>query len=137
VGPEAERYARALERTAGTGEFSIRILDATPPTPEAPEPGATTGTEYLRAAAARERARRAAATLGAAVADELRATLGELVRDARVDPIAEPPGLAAATHLVRRQDEDAYRAALDRFAAERVELRFVRTGPWPPWSFTA
>ena len=133
--PNLERYAGALERTAGTGEFSVRIQDPALPIPGAPPTG--TGTEYLRAAAARERARREASTRGVEVAAELRGALGGLVIDERVDPLAEPRWLAVATHLVRRRDEEEYRAAADRFAALHGALRFVRTGPWPPWSFTA
>jgi hypothetical protein len=60
-----------------------------------------------------------------------------LVRQDRVDPLPELPGLAVATHLVRRRDEEEYGAAVDRFAAAHGTLRFARTGPWPPWSFTA
>ena len=74
---------------------------------------------------------------GMELARELRDALGELVRQDRVDPLPELPGLAVATHLVPRQDEVEYGAAVDRFAAAHGTLRFARTGPWPPWSFTA
>ena len=133
--PHLERYTAALERTAGTGEFSVRIQDPGLAVPEAAAAGS--GTAYLRGIAARERARRDATSRGMEVAAEMRGALGGLVIDERVDPLTEPQWLAAATHLVRRRDEEEYRAAADRFAALHGELRFVRTGPWPPWSFTA
>jgi hypothetical protein len=135
LAPGLEGHAQALERVAGAGEFSVRILDpeaiakGTPATP-------ASGTEYLRAAAARERERAEAGRRGGGIAGELREALGPLVLGERVDGVPEPPGLAVATHLVRRSEERAYGTAVDRFAAEHRALRFVRTGPWPPWSFT-
>jgi hypothetical protein len=138
LAPQAERLARALERTAGSGEFSVRIMDAAPGiAPAEPPRGGTSGTEYLRAAAARERARSEATERGTRVAGEMASALGALVADARVDALPEPPGLAVATHLVRRRDEEDYRAAAERFATAHDMLRFVTTGPWPPWSFTS
>jgi hypothetical protein len=136
LAPGLERYARDLERVAGTGEFSVRILEPGPvPAGTAATP--SSGTAYLRAAAARERARAEAARRGAEVAGELREALGGLVLEERVDELPDPPGLAVATHLVRRSEEREYEGAVDRFAAAHRPLRFPRTGPWPPWSFTA
>jgi hypothetical protein len=136
LAPGLERYARNLERLAGTGEFSVRILEPEPvPTGTAEAP--STGTAYLRAAAARERARAEAARRGVQVARELREALGRLVLEDRVDEPPDPPGLAVATHLVRRSEEHEYELAVERFAAAHPTLRLPRTGPWPPWSFTA
>ena len=135
--PAAERYARTLERVAGAGEFSVRILDRDEVAAREPEPTPTGGAAYLRAAAARQRARAEAEGRGAEMAQELREALGTLVLDGRVDGLPEAPGLAVATHLVRRSEERAYAAAVDRFATAHPVLRFVRTGPWPAWSFTS
>jgi hypothetical protein len=135
VRPEVEAYAAALERVRGTGEFSIRILD---PAASEPEAGgaAGSGTEYLRAAAERTRHRAALDARGREVAGELRAALGGLVRDERVAPFPAPHGLAEVAHLVERTSEDEYGRKVEAFAATRPELRFVRTGPWPAWTFT-
>jgi hypothetical protein len=136
LAPGLERYARDLERLAGAGEFSVHILE-----PESVPKGTAeipaSGTAYLRAAAARERARAEAGERGAEVAGRLKKALGRLVLDERVDGLADPPGLAVATHLVRRSEEREYEMAVDRFTAAHPTLRFPRTGPWPPWSFTA
>lgn len=135
VDPKVATYAEALERVRGAGEFSVRIVD--PALEEPPEPEAGSGTEYLRAAAARARHRSAAEARGREIAADLGRALGPLVRAERVDPAPGPHGLAAVSHLVARAAEAEYGAAVDRFAATRPDLRFLRTGPWPAWSFTA
>ena len=136
VAPKVEEYGRALERVRGGAEFSVRVVD--PTTAEVEEPPATSsGTEYLRFAAARARRRREAEARGKAVAEELRGALGGLVRDERVDAPDLQQELARIAHLVARADADAYEEAMDRFAVEHPELRFLRTGPWPAWSFAA
>lgn len=134
--PEAERYRRALERARGAAEFSVRLVDPATGLPgeEAPT---RSGTEYLRAAAARGRARAEAVRRGERVAAELAEALAGLLLGERVDPAPEGPALVTIAHLVRRPDEARYAEAVGRFAAARPELRFLRTGPWPVWSFTS
>lgn len=135
VEPKLGVWAEALERVRGAGEFSVRLLDPALQEPVLPE--ATSGTEYLRAAAARARHRAAVEARGREAAQELARALGGLVKDERVDPVSTPHGLATVAHLVDRTREGEYEAAVDRFAAGRPELRLLRTGPWPAWSFTA
>jgi hypothetical protein len=136
VRPKVEAYVASLERVRGAGEFSVRILD-----PAAREPAAAgtagSGTEYLRAAAERSRHRAALDARGRELASELRAALGGLVKDERVDPFPAPQGLAEVAHLVERTREEEYEGRMDAFAATRPELRFLRTGPWPAWTFAA
>jgi hypothetical protein len=38
---------------------------------------------------------------------------------------------------VERSSEGAYVRTADEYARARPELRFLRTGPWPAWSFSA
>jgi hypothetical protein len=58
------------------------------------------------------------------------------VKEERVDPFPSPHGLAAASHLVARERAPEYEEGVERFVAARTELRFLRTGPWPAWSFS-
>jgi hypothetical protein len=67
----------------------------------------------------------------------MRQALGALVLDERVEPLSSPHGLATVAHLVDRDRESEYEAAVDRFAGSAPGVRFLRTGPWPAWSFTA
>jgi hypothetical protein len=135
VRPKVAAYAAALEHVRGAGEFSIRILD---PAVREPETGGTegSGTAYLRAAAERARHRSDLDTRGREVAGELRAALGTLVKDERTEPLHSPHGLAEVAHLVERTSERDYERAAVAFAEGRPELRFLRTGPWPAWTFT-
>ena len=135
MGAKVDSYVAALERVRGAGEFSVRILDPAARAPE-PEGGAVSGTEYLRAAAERARRRSALDERGRAEAGKLREALPGLVKDERVEPFASPHGLTTVTHLVARAAEDEYERAADAYAASRPELRFLRTGPWPAWTFT-
>jgi hypothetical protein len=137
VGPKVDAYERALERVRGAAEFSIRVLDPALEADPQERPASGSGTDYLRAAAARARRRSEADARGRAVAAELGSALGALVREERLDPADTPHGLVGVAHLVARADERAYEQVADRFAAERPGLRFLRTGPWPAWSFTA
>ncbi len=41
----------------------------------------------------------------------------------------------AAAHLVARTNLERYRGELNRARAERPELHFLISGPWPPYSF--
>jgi hypothetical protein len=41
-----------------------------------------------------------------------------------------------AAHLVERERVVAYRERLRSLGAERVGLRFLTSGPWPPYSFS-
>ncbi len=44
-------------------------------------------------------------------------------------------GLVSVAHLVERGAEREYRVALEVLRHERPDLRFLVTGPWPPYSF--
>jgi hypothetical protein len=137
VEPKVGEYESALTRVAGTGEFSIRILD--PALAEAAGPEASTatrGTAYLRAALERTRARARAEARGRSVAAQLREALGSLIREERIEPLPSPHGLVTVAHLIARERETEYEAAAARFVESAPDLRFLRTGPWPPWSFT-
>jgi len=60
--------------------------------------------------------------------------LGSIVRQERIDALPSRHGLVSLAHLVERRAEREYRAGVDRVRGERPELRFLLTGPWPPYS---
>ena len=136
VEPRVDAYLAALDRVRDAGEFSIRIVEPGRVEPGPAEAGGS-GTAYLKAAAERARRRAEDEKRGRRVAGQLAERLSGLLKGERVDPLPTAHGLATVAHLVARAREEEYRAAVDAFAAERPDLRLLRTGPWPAWSFTA
>ncbi len=131
-------YLEALERVAGAVEFGVRVLDPAreaAPAPAAAGPGA--GTAYLRALAERAAAERAVDARGQEIAANLRAVLGAIIRQERIDALPTRHGVVSVAHLVARRAEAEYRAGVERVRRDRPELRFLVTGPWPPYSFAA
>jgi hypothetical protein len=66
----------------------------------------------------------------------LREKLGDLIKEEKisVNP-AETVILAKADHLIERVDVQEYRTKMARAVEERPEVRFMVSGPWPPYSF--
>lgn len=66
----------------------------------------------------------------------LRETLGNLIKE---EKIALTPSqtviLARADHLIERVNVPEYRTKMAQAVAERPEIRFMVSGPWPPYSF--
>ena len=58
------------------------------------------------------------------------------VREARGGLRPAGPLVFAAAHLVERARLEEYRARLRSALAERGELHFLTSGPWPPYSFS-
>lgn len=128
-----ERLTRGLERVRGAVEFGVRVLDPGA-TEEERAPDRSSGRAYMEGLARREEVAEASRRRGAQVAAALRTSLGELVRDQRVRPGGRD-GLVAIVHLVARHDTGGYSTAVDTFAHRQPDLRFVRSGPWPPYGF--
>jgi len=70
------------------------------------------------------------------VAAWLASRVSELVREssARVRP--SEALFVRASHLVERARLEAYRARVRELTAERADLHFLASGPWPPYSFS-
>lgn len=127
-----DRLARALERVADAAELGVRVLGPESPAPDPPD--RTTGRAYLEGLARREETLEQSRRQGARVAAELHAFLGPLVRAQVVRP-GGTSGLVAISHLVARHDTGAYRDQLHTFTDRYPDLRFVVSGPWPPYGF--
>lgn len=135
IADRAAQYHAALERVAGAVEYGLRVVD---PAARAPVPGPEareSGTSYLRALAERETRERAALARGRELADGIAALLGSLVRQQRVEPPGPGRGLLGMAHLVAVRDRDAYRAGVEEARRRWPSLRFLTSGPWPPYSF--
>ena len=128
-GPRADQFKDMIARFAGALEFGLRILDPS----HLPEPDpvpATSGTAYLAAIQERLKAQAPAKTLQAQVS----AALARHVRAERIDP-EQAPGLLSLSHLVANVQTEAYQEAVRDLRAALPELRFLASGPWPPYSF--
>jgi hypothetical protein len=70
------------------------------------------------------------------VAAWLASRVSELVREssARVSP--SEALFVRASHLVERARLEAYRSRVRELTAERADLHFLASGPWPPYSFS-
>ena len=61
--------------------------------------------------------------------------LGGAVRETRIETNLTNQLIVSAAHLVERGAVDSYRRTVQEGRAERPELKFLISGPWPPYSF--
>lgn len=135
-------HEAALSLIAGCDEYGIRAADPTGRL-AAPMAEATAvtrhvdgpGAEYLRKRAQEIAGRESLPPEGDRLAALLASTLGESVRETRLEPLATDHGLFSATHLVARHDSSGYQDRLSAFRADHPELKFLVSGPWPPYTF--
>jgi len=120
-----------LDHVAGALEHAVRVVD---PAHQAAVLDRASGTAYMEGLALRARADEVDRDRGLSVAEALRAWLGSLVRDARVRP-GGGGTLVSIAYLVDRHDTGNYGARIREYQAERPDLRFLFTGPWPPYGF--
>lgn len=123
-----------LARVADALEMGVRVIDPAHVGEDTP-PDRSTGRAYLEALARREGAAKEARTRGEALARALTEALDGLVRATRIRPLGGAEGLVAVAYLVGRHDIGSYRAAADHFAARHERVRFLFSGPWPPYGF--
>jgi hypothetical protein len=130
----AERHGQIgsrLDTLDGTLEYGVRVID--PRHQDAPRDRGS-GRAYIESLARRAHGDQVDQQRGRDVAAALRSRLGPLVRDEQVRMVGGGT-LAAIAHLVRRHDTGEYMRRVRNFPAECPELRFVFTGPWPPYGF--
>lgn len=142
-------FTGALERVSAKTEWGVKVYLAPLPS-EAPEPvaggtlAAGSGTAYLlrrrRRLSAAENARRAAA----ASAEDIHATLAGLASAAQLRPPhgaqlsgRSIPMILNAAYLVPDDRAGDFGTAAGHLAARHPAVTIERTGPWPPYTFTA
>lgn len=129
-------YVAALRTLENTVEFGLRVLDpgldlATP----ADVPAGSSGTAYMHALAGRAAGERQVEVRGREIASRISAVLGSIVRQERIEALPSRHGLVSIAHLVERGCDAEYRSGMDAVRREYPGLRFLLTGPWPPYSF--
>jgi hypothetical protein len=66
----------------------------------------------------------------------LREKLGNLIKDEKISfTPSQTVIMARADHLIERADVQEYRKKMAKAVDERPEVRFMVSGPWPPYSF--
>ena len=138
VSERAGWYAAALDRFAGCLEFGIRVLDPDQqPARNLPTPAGTTGRQYMAALREQHRARESAEPALAELRERIHERFAALVRAEQFETPETTHGKTAVVHLVEQANFDAYRAVVQELRAEFTSLRFLSSGPWPPYSFAA
>ena len=61
--------------------------------------------------------------------------VGQVVKETRINTDVKGKLILSVAHLVERGVVEEYRARLKEIRAERPELHFLVSGPWPPYSF--
>ena len=139
MGARAAGLRAALARVRDCVEMSVKLMrETTAEAPAAPPADAGTapaGTAFLlakrRELLGEERERRRAEELAA----WLERRTSDLARESEVRVCPSESIVVRAAHLVVRARLADYRERLRALRAERPDLRFLNSGPWPPYSF--
>jgi hypothetical protein len=139
IAPKADAWLRSLEAWAGALEFGVRVLDPARDRPARTVHAAamSSGREYLEALARVRTEERDGVRHAEEVAALVRGRVGGLTIADTVAPLATAHGIASIAHLVRRGSFAEYHERMAAVRAEQSGLRFVLSGPWPPYSFAA
>lgn len=127
------KLAGGLERVRNALEFGVRVFD--PARREPTPPDRSSGRAYMEGLARREEETERSHRRAAELAAEMRAFLGPAIREQAVRP-GGSGALVSIAHLVERHDTGTYSTRLRTFSIGRPDLRFVSSGPWPPYGFT-
>jgi hypothetical protein len=138
IAERAEWYVSTLDRFAGCLEFGIRVLDPDQQSARnLPTPAGTTGRQYMAALREQYRARESAEPALAELRERIHERFASIARAEQFETPETTHGKTAVVHLVEHANFDAYRAAVQKLRAEFTSLRFLSSGPWPPYSFAA
>jgi hypothetical protein len=136
VGARSSEWIELLGRFAGRAEYGIRVARAQADTARDVHPaGAESGTAYMAALARRQADETGRRAEGERIGRLIRERAGALIADARLEAAAGTQGIVSLAHMVAWNDADAYHALLQNIRSEMTDLRFLYTGPWPPYSF--
>ena len=142
---EPELRAR-LERVRGCVEMGVKVIwrgeneraeEAGAQTATDAAPSVGVGAAFLEAKRRALLGDEAARARAKEIADWLAAQLADVVRETSLRPQTAGAIVCAAAHLVERGRLADYRARLKVAFAARPALRFLTSGPWPPYSFSA
>ncbi len=134
-------WMASLDRVRGRAELSVRVLwdgDDEPPLAPFAHDGQShpeSGRSYLMARLEQERQARLRQHKAEKVAAELHTTLAHLAADSIYQVLITPRMLLTAAYLVERTQMTAFQHELEALRVAHPALRFLCTGPWPPYNF--
>ena len=131
----------ALAKVDGAVEMTVRMLVPAVVEDEggsdAPAAGgAARGRRYLERLAALQREERNVLANAAIIRERVSSAVGELVRAQSFASAGAGSSLVTLSHLVPRENIEAYRGALQTLRREDPALAIMVSGPWAPYSFT-
>jgi|SRR5579884_1148208 len=115
-----------LSRVRNCVEMGLKVMVPAPDTTKA-----RTGTEFLEA-------KRRVQDLKREVAGWVKGRVAATVRETEIT-LMQGTGMPIVriAHLVPRDRLFDYKSHIDRALQERTEYHFLRSGPWPPYSFVS
>lgn len=127
-----------LAHMRGGVEMNVRLIHsiAAADTSQEPENAGRPGTAFLLEKRREILRDEAGAAQKAKLSAWLREKLGDLIKEEKISITpSETVILARADHLISRADVQEYRTKMAKAVEERPEIRFMVSGPWPPYSF--
>lgn len=135
----AREFRASLERVAGKVEMGLRVLWEPPRETEASdaqEAGAPgPGTQYLRRKLTEERRSARTRAAGERLIQELHPRFHSLAVESRLQRFLTDRLLLSGAYLVERYRVGPFQEAVAKAREELSRLRFLLTGPWPPYHF--
>lgn len=140
------RFRATLERVRGKVEVGVKVLwDAEtlkgaiaarlPEGARQEAPGAPPGKNYLLRRFREHFLRRRLEEMAAAVGEEIDAPLRKWAAEAKGRTLATDDLLLSASYLVERDRLEGFKARLEEVRASHPGLKFLFSGPWPPYGF--
>ena len=131
-------YESLLRLFAGALEFGLRVIEpGRQPAPQPQPERAESGRQYLLAVREQMRAQDADSSQIAQLRGKIHDVFNGNARAEQFEPLRTAHGLLSAAHLVGRADFASYREGAAHLRASFPRLRFLMSGPWPPYSFSA
>jgi hypothetical protein len=126
-----------LEHVRDCVEMSVKIIWPTPPQEHEEETASAqgTGTAFLNEKRRELLGAEHRSTEAKEVSNWLQKGVSGLTRDELITVRAAEKVMLAAAHLVQRAQLEAYREKVIEARANRPDLHFLLSGPWPPYSF--
>lgn len=132
---DAEPWLELLLRLAGHAEHGVRMQWTVEEQEMHPAELSGAGSQHMNRLMQRHATGRAAREQAAALEDMVREVTRGIVADFRADHSQAGQGTLGIAVLVAGDQAAAYHSAVDALPAQRPDVRFVFTGPWPPYSF--